>query len=98
LLLVLLQVLAWHQQRLAQSGSSSGSSSVVKVGLPPEIVAWGLGLVASSSSADEVLLAAARTPTAAAELKTALHEWSRWQQVAVPEPLQQQRDRAQAAS
>jgi hypothetical protein len=90
-LLLRLQVLAWHQQRLVQSGSSSGSSSsVVRMGLPPEVVAWGLGLVASSSSADEVLLAAARAPNAAAELKAVLHEWSKWQQVAVPEPLQPQ--------
>lgn len=87
------QVMAWQQQRLAQGGSSSGSSSsVVRMGVPPELVTWGLGLAASSSSADELLLAAARAPNAAAELKAVLHEWSKWQQVAVPEPLQPQQE------
>jgi hypothetical protein len=95
-----LQVLAWHQQRLTQTGNSSGGgSSSVRMGLPPEVVSWGLGLVASSSSADEVLLAAARAPSAAAELKAVLQEWSKWQQVEVPELLQPQAGAAlQAAS
>jgi hypothetical protein len=86
-----LQVLAWHQQRLTQTGNGSGgSSSTVRMGLPPEVVTWGVGLVASSSSADEVLLAAARAPSAVGELKSVLQEWAKWQQVEVPEPLQPQ--------
>lgn len=81
-LLCAAQVLAWHQQRLAQLGGSSGADVVV-AGVPPAVVAWALGLVADSSSVDTVKQAAT-TAAAPSAVMAALDEWAKWHQVKVP--------------
>lgn len=78
------QVLAWHQQRLAQlSGSSSSSRDVIVRGVPPDVVGWALGLVADSSSVEDVKQAAA-TAGAPSAVMALLDEWDDWQHVKPP--------------
>eukprot|EP00775_Hariotina_reticulata_P003294 gene3294-3570_t len=80
------QILAWHQQRLEMAAGTSsanggrGSQSVAVTGLPPKVVAWAVGLLASGRGTGHGAWRTSPTDMPPS-LVSVFDAWLKWQSV-----------------
>lgn len=72
----------------AAAAGGSGSDHLVVMGMPPGEVCWAMGMVADSTSIEEVRRGMSdAAPAAQAKLTAVLDEWQRWQHIKVQPTL-----------